>query len=111
MPGSGGPIAGGKRQEGSLAVGAAYPHYRRNFIALVVDFAGFGLGFAFYGPSTVLPAFVSVLTSSAPLVGLISTLLMGSWLLPQLIAANYLAAKERQKPHLLHQGLPHMGYR
>jgi len=78
-----------------------HPHYRRNFIALVVDFAGFGLGFAFYSPSTVLPAFVSELTSSAPLIGLISTLLMGSWLLPQLIAANYLSAQERQKPYLV----------
>ena len=100
MPGAAGSIAG-REQKGYLTTEAAYPHYRRNFIALVVDFAGFGLGFAFYGPSTVLPAFVSELTSSAPLVGLISTLLMGSWLLPQLIAANFLAAKERQKPALL----------
>ena len=79
----------------------AYPHYRRNFIALVVDFAGFGLGLAFYSPSTVLPAFVSELTSSAPLIGLISTLIMGSWLLPQLIAANYLSGQKRQKPYLI----------
>jgi MFS family permease len=78
-----------------------YPHYRRNFIALVADFAGFGLGFAFYSPSTVLPAFVSELTSSAPLIGLISTLLTGAWLLPQLFAANFLAAQERQKPYLM----------
>lgn len=80
------------------------PHYRRNFIALVVDFAGFGLGFAFYSPSTVLPAFVSELTSSAPLIGLISTLMMGSWLLPQLIAANYLSGQKRLKPYLLISG-------
>jgi MFS family permease len=77
------------------------PHYRRNFIALVVDFAGFGLGFAFYSPSTVLPAFVSELTSSAPLVGLISTVLTGAWLLPQLIAANVLAHHQRQKPYVI----------
>ena len=79
----------------------SHPHYRRNFIALVVDFAGFGLGFAFYSPSTVLPAFVSELTSSAPLIGLISTLLMGSWLLPQLIVANYLSGRKRKKPYLI----------
>ena len=79
----------------------AYPHYRRNFIALVMDFVGFGLGFAFYSPSTVLPAFVSELTSSAPLIGLISTLLMGSWLLPQLMAASYLRGRKRQKPYLV----------
>ena len=78
-----------------------HPHYRRNFIALVVDFVGFGLGFAFYSPSIVLPAFVSELTSSAPLIGLISTLLMGSWLLPQLIAANYLTGQKRRKPYLV----------
>ena len=80
---------------------AEYPHYRRNFIALVVDFAGFGLGFALYSPSTVLPAFVSELTSSAPLIGLISSLLMGSWLLPQLIAANYLTGQKRRKPQVV----------
>jgi len=77
------------------------PHYRHNFIALVVDFAGFGLGFAFYSPFTVLPAFVSELTASKPLIGLVSTLLMGAWLLPQLIAANYLAGQEREKPYLI----------
>jgi MFS family permease len=66
-----------------------------------MDFAGFGLGFAFYSPSTVLPAFVSELTTSAPLIGLISTLLTGAWLLPQLVAANYLAGREHQKPYLI----------
>jgi MFS family permease len=79
----------------------ARPHYRRNFTALVIDFAGFGLGFAFYSPSTILPAFVSELTASAPLIGLVSTLLTGAWLLPQLVAANYLAGRERQKPYLI----------
>ena len=88
---------GDHTRTGLVAGQRVYPHYRRNFVALVADFAGFGLGFAFYSPSTVLPAFVSELTSSAPLIGLISTLLTGAWLLPQLFAANILAARDRRR--------------
>jgi len=101
MSGAADSIGESTRQKGARTIESAYPHYRHNFFAFAVDFVGFGLGFAFYSPSTVLPAFVSELTSSAPLVGLISTLQMGAWLLPQLIAANYLSSKERRKPYLV----------
>jgi len=79
----------------------SYPHYRRNRVCLMVDFIAFGTAMAFVNISTVLPSFVNQLTDSALLVGLISTLISGSWLLPQLIAANYLANKPRKKPYVL----------
>ena len=77
------------------------PHYRRNFICFVLDYVFFGVGLAFISQTTVLPSFVSQLTDSAPLIGLASTIQTGAWLLPQLIAASYLADKDRKKPYLM----------
>jgi MFS family permease len=77
------------------------PHYRRNFIALTGDYVAFLVAMAFADTSTVLPAFARELTSSAPLIGLISTTYNGGWLLPQLIAANYVASQEHKKKYVL----------
>jgi MFS family permease len=79
----------------------SYPDYRRNLACLMADFIAFGTAMAFVNVNTVLPSFVNQLTDSALLIGLISTLMSGSWLLPQVIAANYLAGKPRKKPYLL----------
>jgi len=76
-------------------------HYRLNFICFVLDYVFFGVGMAFVSQTTVLPSFVSQLTDSAPLIGLASTIQTGAWLLPQLIAASYLADKDRKKPYIL----------
>ena len=65
--------------------------YRRNFICFVLDYVFFGVGMAFVSHTTVLPSFVSQLTDSPPVIGLSSTIMTGAWLLPQLIAASYLA--------------------
>jgi MFS family permease len=77
------------------------PHYRRNFVALTGDYVAFLVAMAFADPYTILPAFARQLTSSAPLIGLISTAYNGGWLLPQLIAANYVANQERKKNYVL----------
>jgi hypothetical protein len=66
-------------------------HYRQNFICFVLDHVFFGVGLAFVSQTTVLPSFISQLTDSAPLIGLASTIQTGAWLLPQLLAASYLA--------------------
>ena len=76
-------------------------HYRQNFICLVLDYVFFGVALAFVSQTTVLPSFISQLTDSAPLIGLASTVQTGAWLLPQLIAASYLADKDRKKPYIL----------
>jgi MFS family permease len=76
-------------------------HYWRNFTCFVFDYVFFGVGMAFVSQTTVLPSFVSQLTDSAPLIGLASTIQTGAWLLPQLIAASYLADKDRKKPYIL----------
>lgn len=76
-------------------------HYRRNFICFVLDYVFFGVGMAFISQTTVLPSFISQLTDSAPLIGLASTIQTGAWFLPQLVAASYLADKDRKKPYML----------
>ena len=77
------------------------PHYRRNFAAMLGDYVFFGLGMTFIGSTTVLPSFVSQLTDSAIVVGLITTIINGVWLLPQLLYANFLTNKPRKKPYVI----------
>jgi MFS family permease len=79
----------------------SHSDYRRNFICFALDYVFFGVGMAFVSQTTVLPSFISQLTDSAPLIGLASTIQTGAWLLPQLIAASYLADKDRKKPYLM----------
>lgn len=78
-----------------------YPHYRRNFAAIAGDWICFIVAMAFANYATVLPSFVNQLTNFAPLVGLVSTIYSGAWLLPQLFAANYVTSKERKKPYVI----------
>ncbi|MGA2611931.1 MAG: MFS transporter [Spirochaetia bacterium] len=77
------------------------PAERRNFLALFGDFTFFGAGSSFASQATVLPTFIATLTSSAPVIGLSSTVANGAWLLPQLFAANAIAGAPRRKPAVL----------
>jgi len=83
----------------------ASPHYRRNMAALLADYVLFGAGLSFIGVSTVLPTFVRLFTDSAPIVGMISTVWNGAWLIPQLAAANALNHLPSKKPALIRMGL------
>ncbi len=78
-----------------------YPHYRRNFIAISGDWICFVVAMAFANYTSVIPSFINQLTDFAPLVGLVSTIANGVWLLPQLIAAQYVANKEWKKPYVI----------
>jgi MFS family permease len=80
-------------------------HYRRNFLCFVADWIGFVTGIAFVSYTSVIPSFVDQLTDFAPLIGLASTIPNGIWLLPQLLAANYVANRERKKPWVVGMGL------
>lgn len=77
------------------------PHYRRNFLALLVDYISFGVAISLANISSVMPAFVGQLTDSAPVIGLSSTIFSGGWLLPQLAVARLISDKPRKKPTLL----------
>lgn len=69
-----------------------------NFFVNVLDggFFGFALGFASF--STVIPLFVSTLTSSAILIGLIPAIHNMGWQLPQLLTARHVASLKEFKP-------------
>ncbi|MGC9347242.1 MAG: MFS transporter [Anaerolineae bacterium] len=90
--------------EGAQAEQAQAPlpaRYRRNFWCIALDFCFFGIGMAFFGPTTVVPGFLSTLGASSSVIGLLSTLQRAGWLLPQLFAARYLADKPYKKPYIL----------
>jgi MFS family permease len=76
------------------------PHYRRNFTALMGDYIGFALAMTFANSTTVLPHLVVHLTDSEVVVGMLSSISSGAWLLPQLIYANLLTNKHRKKPYV-----------
>ena len=78
-----------------------YPHYRRNFIAFAGDWTFFVVAMAFVNYTSVIPSFVNQLTDFAPLIGLVTTIGNGVWLLPQLIAANYVGSKRRKKSFVM----------
>ncbi len=85
----------------TMDTAAGAPHYRRNFLAFLADFSLFGVAVAFISPYTVLPAFVRQLTDSPLLIGLNGTIQTVGWLLPQLIAANYVGDKAQKKRYIL----------
>jgi MFS family permease len=78
-----------------------YADYRRNFASLVCDWVCFVTGMAFISYTSVIPSFINQLTDFAPLIGLATTIPNGVWLLPQIIAANYVGGKERKKPWVI----------
>lgn len=80
-------------------------HYRRNAAAFVGEATLFGIGLLFASTTTVLPGFVSELSGSAVLVGLVISLSEGAWRLPQLLLANWIGPKPRKKRYLTGVGM------
>lgn len=79
-------------------IGSGRPNERHNFILLLLDGTFFTWGSAFADSSTVLPVYVSTLTASSVLVGLVATIRNGGWFLPQLFVANFAARYRRKMP-------------
>ena len=75
-------------------------HVPRNVASLAGDSIAFSIGFVFYDPTVVIPAFVKTLTDSNLLVGLISAIRVIFITLPQIWAAGVLVASPRKKPLL-----------
>jgi len=71
---------------------------RHNFIVNVTEGGFFGLALGFASFVTVIPLFVSHLTDSAILIGLIPAIHAVGWQLPQLLTANRVARLRRYKP-------------
>jgi len=84
-----------------------------NFIVNVFDGGFFGLALGFASFSTVIPLFVSTLTDSAILIGLIPAIHVVGWQLPQLFTARKVAQQKRFKPMVMfftiHERWPFLG--
>jgi hypothetical protein len=74
---------------------------RRNLAALTGDFVLFSIGFAFFDPLVVVPAFVQAFTGSELMVGLLAALRVLTITLPQLWAASFLVARPYKRPLLI----------
>ena len=61
---------------------------KHNILVNVLDGAFFGLGFGFASFSTILPLFVSQMTNSAVLIGLVPAIHSMFWQIPQLFMAK-----------------------
>ena len=77
-------------------------HFRRNFTLTALNGIFFNFASAFLSETTVLPAFISNLTSSRVLVGLAGSLQRASWPLPQVLVAPFAERTERKKPLYIH---------
>jgi MFS family permease len=88
-------------------------HLRHNIAVNLGDGAGFGLGWGFGSIGTIIPLFVSHLTSSALLIGLIPSIHIVGWQLPQLFMANTVTRLRRYKPLVMlmtiHERVPFLG--
>jgi MFS family permease len=76
----------------------AQRHLKRNFSLGVLNGAIFNLFSALVDPSLVLSWFVSQLTTSNFLIGLITPIQYGGWFLPQLVISSYLQRRQRKLP-------------
>ena len=76
----------------------AQRHLRRNFSFGVLNGVFFNFFSALLDPSLVLSWFVSQLTTSNFLIGLIVPIQGGGWFLPQLVISSYLQRRQRKLP-------------
>ena len=79
-------------------------NYRWNFTFNLLDGATFWLGLSFMSSATIVPLFVSKLTSSQLAIGLIAVIANSGWFLPQLFTANVVQRLPRRKPVVINLG-------
>ncbi len=88
-------------------------HLKFNIAANLADGALFGFGWGFGSIGTILPLFVSRMTTSALLIGLIPAIHAVGWQLPQLFMANAVSRLRRYKPMVMlitvNERLPYLG--
>src|SRR5829696_2223242 len=89
-------------------------HLRYNIKVNILDGGFFGLAIGFASFGTILPLFVSSMTSSATLIGLVPAIHGAGWLLPQLFTAGHTSRLRRYKRTVLkmsiHERIPFLGF-
>jgi MFS family permease len=78
--------------------------YRWNLTVSVAEVAFFFLGASFIAATTILPLFISKLTSSTLAVGFVALLAQGGWYLPQLFTAHATERLPRMLPVMVNVG-------
>ncbi len=76
-------------------------HLRWNMIVNALDGAFFWFAMTFASTSTILPLYVSHLTSSKLAIGLVAAIPSMGWLFPQLLTAPLVERMPRKKPFLI----------
>jgi len=79
-------------------------HFKRNFFANILDSGFWFFGDSFVAAYTIMPVFMSTLTDSPLLIGLIPALEGAGWFLPQLFLAKHLEGTNRRLPLVLKLG-------
>ncbi len=80
-------------------------NFKRNFFANMMDACFWFFGDSFAAAYTIMPVFISTLTDSPILIGLIPALDGAGWFLPQLFLARTLEGKNRRMPIVRFLGL------
>ena len=83
----------------------ARTNFRWNFTVNFLDGAFFWFGNSFISAATILPLFLSKLTTHPMLIGLLAILGTSSWYLPQLFSAGVIERLPRKKPVVVSLGL------
>jgi MFS family permease len=69
-----------------------------------LDVAAYWFGISFMSPGTIMPLFISKLTSSPLPIGLVAVIAQGAWSFPQLFTANAVEQLARKKPVVVNLG-------
>ncbi len=89
------------------------PTLKHNLTVNLLDGSFFGMALGFASFVTVIPLFVSQMTNSAVLIGLIPAIHSVGWQIPQLLTAQRVGRQVRFKPMVLlmtlHERIPFLG--
>lgn len=73
-------------------------NYRWNFTATLLDGVLFWLSASFVSANTIVPLFISKLTTSPVPIGIAAMVTSAGWFLPQILTANWTERLPRRKP-------------
>jgi len=79
-------------------------NYRWNFAVNLLEGAFFFFGLSFISSATIVPLFVSKLTTSPLAIGLVAVIAQAGWFLPQILTANQIERLPRKKPVIINAG-------
>jgi MFS family permease len=79
-------------------------NYSWNFTVNLIEGASFFFGLSLISSTTIVPLFISKLTSSPLPIGLASVIAQGGWYLPQIFTANAVERLARKKPVVVNIG-------